>query len=157
MPAHAYALPAWFGLALTTAVCGSAFWKGGREEQAAAGAFLLAWVGTLIVRDPHWLGAQMGAFVIDILFLAVLTAIALRSPRYWPIAAAAFQLLAVLTHAARMADPAVRGWAYATASILWTQLVLIAMGVGVFGSWRESRHLARTAGDPTTDPGDTRR
>jgi hypothetical protein len=138
-------------------VCGAAFWKGGREEQVTAGALLLGWVATLLFRDPHWLGAQMGALVVDALFFALMVAIALRSDRYWPIAAAGFQLLAIMTHGARMADPAVRGWAYATASILWTQLVLIALGVGVFGSWLESRHLARTAGDPATGPGDTRR
>jgi hypothetical protein len=143
-------------LALMAAVCGAAFWKGDREEQVTAGALLLGWVATLLFRDPRWLGAQTGALVIDALFFAMMVVIALRTTRYWPIFAAAFQLLAIVTHGARIADPAIRGWAYATASILWTQLVLIALGIGVIGTWLEARQLARTDGDPT-DPGATRR
>lgn len=154
MHSHAYALPAWYGLLLTVLVCGAALWKGAREERIAAGALVLCWMATLLLRDPRWLGAQWGAFGVDIVFLAILTALALRTRRYWPLAAAAFQLLAVTTHAARMLDRHLGGWAYATAEIIWTQLVLIALAVGVWGTWR--RHPA-ASDDPTADPGATRR
>jgi hypothetical protein len=136
LQSSAYALPPWFGLALTVLVCGAAFWKGGREEQIAAGGLLLGWIATLVLRDPRWDGAQVGAFVVDGAFLALLTALALRSDRYWPIATAGFQLLAVTTHAARVLDKHLSGWAYATAEVIWTQLVLVALAVGVWGTWR---------------------
>lgn len=137
-------------------VCGGAFWKGGREEQIAAAGMLLSWLATLVLRDPRWLGTQWGAFGADIGFLIVLAAVAFRTPRYWPLAAAAFQLLAVTTHAARMLDHSFDGWTYATAEILWTQLVLWAIGFGVWGTWRAGRQLA-ISGDPAVAPGATRR
>jgi hypothetical protein len=152
---HAYALPAWYGLLLTGVVCGTAFWKGGREERLVAGALVLCWIATILLRDPRWRGAQWGAFGVDIVFLLILTAVALRSRQYWPLAAAAFQLLAVVTHAARTLDSALGGWAYATAGIIWTQLVLVALATGVWGTWRSSRPATNDA--PTADPGAMRR
>ena len=50
-----------------------------------------------------------------------------------------FQLLCVLTHVARMIDPGVRGWAYATGQVIFTQLLLISIGVGVVNTWRARR------------------
>jgi hypothetical protein len=140
--AHAFALPAWYGLTLTLLVCGSAFLVGGRPERLAAGALVLGWVATLLLRDPRWAGPQWGGLAVDAAFFAALVGIALTSSRYWPLFAAAFQLLAVLTHAARILDPSVRGWAYATAGVIWTQLVLVAIGVGVYNRWRERRLAA---------------
>ncbi|MBS0363254.1 MAG: hypothetical protein JSR98_17905 [Proteobacteria bacterium] len=151
-----YVLPAWVGLAITIVVCGGAFWKGGREEQAAAGGLLLSWVATLILRDPKWLGPQWGAFAADSCLLLLLTAIALRSQRFWPLFAAAFQLLCVVIHFARILDPGVRAWAYATGQVIFSQWVFFAVGVGVFTHWRRDRQMAATDA-PTTVPGATRR
>jgi hypothetical protein len=145
-----YVLPAWVGLAITFAVCGSAFWKGGREEQVAAGGLLLSWIATLILRDPNW-GLQWGAFAADSCLLVLLTAVALRSRRYWPLFAAAFQLLCVIIHIARLIDPGVRAWAYATAQVIFSQWVFFAVGVGTINTWRASRQLA-SKGEPVTDP-----
>ena len=156
MHLHNHALPPWVGLAITVIVCGGAFWKGGREEQAAAAGLLLSWLTTLVLRDPHWLGPQWGAFGADSCLLLLLTAIALRSRRYWPLAAAAFQLLCVVTHIARLVDPGVRAWAYATGQVIWSQLVFFALGVGVWNTWR-SRHQDVTSELPTPSPGATRR
>jgi len=153
---HAYSLPPWVGLTLLVIVCASAFWKGGREEQIAAGAVLLSVVVTVVLRDPRWVGLQRGAFVADVLLLLALGALALRTARYWPMAAAAFQLLCVLTHVARMIDPGVRGWAYATGQVIFTQWVLITIGVGVLNTWRAERQVARTA-VAAIAPGATRR
>jgi hypothetical protein len=141
-------------MVLTALVCGGAFWKGDREQQIAAGGLLLGWVFTLLLRDPRWQGAQWGAFAVDVAFLALLVALALTTRRFWPLAAAAFQLLAVVTHTARVLDASLGGWAYATAEVIWTQLVLVAMGVGVWNSWR-GRRQASTDTDPTA--GATRR
>lgn len=120
-------------------VCGSAFWKGGREEQFAAGAMLMSLAATIVLRDPRWAGLQWGAFSADALLLLALTGVALRTTRYWPLCAAAFQLLCVTTHLARMMDPGVRAWAYATGQVIFTHLMLYSLAFGVWGAWRASR------------------
>ena len=151
-----YALPPWVGLAIAVVVCGGAFWKGGREEQMAAGGLMLSWLATVLLRDPQWLGAQWGAFGADSLLLLLLTGIALRSPRFWPLFAAAFQLLCVAIHVARVVDPGVRAWAYATGQVILSQWVFFAVGIGVINTWRASRQPTAN-GLPTADPGATRR
>ena len=156
MHPHNYGLPSWVGLAITVITCGGAFWKGGREEQVAAGGLLLSWLTTLVLRDPRWQGTQWGAFGADTCLLVLLTVVSLRTHRYWPLFAAAFQLLCVLTHMARMVDPGVRAWAYATGQIIWSQLVFFALGLGVLNTWRRNRHPA-TSELPITEPGATRR
>jgi uncharacterized membrane protein (UPF0136 family) len=145
-----------FGLALTIGTCASAFWKGGREEQIVAGGLLMSWAVTIALRDRSWAGTQWSAFVADACLLVLLMAISMRTRRYWPLAAAAFQLLCVVTHVGRMIDPGVGGWAYATAQVIWSQLVFVALGVGVWNTWRAGRQPA-IADDPITDPGATRR
>jgi hypothetical protein len=131
--AHIYP---WFGLVLTVTVSAGAFWKGGREEQLAAGGVLLSFAITVALRDRSWAGTQWSAFVADVALLALLTAISLRTTRFWPLVAAAFQLLCVMTHIARMVDPGVRAWAYATGQVIFTQLYMIAVGFGVWNTWR---------------------
>jgi hypothetical protein len=140
---HNYALPTWVGLTLLLVVCGGAFWKGDREGQLAAGGVLLSWGATIALHDPRWVGLQWGAFGADLALLALLTAISLRTPRYWPLVAASAQLLCVMTHVARMMDPAgVRAWAYATGQVIFTQLLLVAIAVGVWNTWRHGRTAA---------------
>jgi hypothetical protein len=136
---HSYALPPWVGLTLLALVFGAAFLKGGREEQVAAGAVLISLVATIVLRDPRWVGLQWGAFVSDVLLLLALTALALRTARYWPLAAAALQLLCVSIHLARIVDPGVRAWAYATGQVIFTHLLLYTIAFGVWGTWRASR------------------
>jgi len=134
-------------------VCGGAFLKGGREEQLASGAVLLAWALTIGLRDRNWVGTQWGAFIADGGLLLVFIVLALRTPRYWPLAAAGFQLLTVVTHAARMIDPGVRAWAYATGQVIWSQMVIVALGVGVWNTWRASLRQPDIGADLTADPG----
>ncbi|ACG79890.1 conserved hypothetical protein [Phenylobacterium zucineum HLK1] len=131
------ALPPWFGLTLMAVVCGAAVWKGGWEERLTAMAFLIAWIATLIGRDREWLGTQWGAFAVDVVLLGFLVVVALKSARYWPIFAAGFHLLSVATHAARIVDPQVGAWAYATASVIFSQLTVFALAAGVIGVLRE--------------------
>ena len=151
-----YALPPWVGLAIAVIVSGGAFWKGGREEQVAAGGLMLSWLSTMVLRDPHWIGAQWGAFGADSCLLLLLVGLALRTKRYWPLAAAAFQLLCVVTHIARIVDPGVRAWAYATGQVIWSQWVFFAVGVGTWNTWRGARQFT-IVGDPRTAPGVIRR
>jgi hypothetical protein len=143
---HSYALPPWVGLAITVIVCGGAFWKGGREEQLAAGGLMLSTLTTLFLLDPRWLGPQWGAFGADTCLLFLMVWIALHTHRFWPLPAAAFQLLCVAIHVARLVDPGVRAWAYATGQVIFSQWVFFAVGVGVINTWRMNRKEASSIG-----------
>ena len=140
-------LPPWLGLAVLLIVCSGAFMKGGVEERLAAAGLLISVGVTFLLRDPSWPHVQIAGFVMDALVLALFLGIALTSPKYWPMAAAGFQLLAVLTHIGKMIDPQVDQWAYITAIVIWTYLVIIALGVGVWNTWRRRALLAQAVGE----------
>ena len=138
---HFISLPPRVPLLAFGLVCGGAFWRGGWPERATAAALLVSWVLTLLLRDRSWSHPQWAAFVIDLAFGAFILALALKSDRYWPLWAAGFHLLAIATHFARQIDPTLGNWAYVTANVIWTYLVLGALAVGVTGAAR-----ARAAG-----------
>lgn len=129
-------LPPWLGQLVTFVVCAAAFLKGDVEERLAAGGIVLNIAVTVAMRDYSWPHLQVAGFVVDILSFILLLAIALWSSKFWPLAAAAFQLLAVLTHVAKMVDPDLGQWSYITAIVIWTYLLMFALGVGVWNSWR---------------------
>jgi len=141
------ALPPWFGLTLMTLVCGAAVWRGGWEERMTAMAFMIAWMTTLLGRDQAWIGTQWGTLAVDCVLLGFLVFVALRSDKYWPLFAAGFHLLSVITHVARMVDSQVGAWAYATAAVIFSQLTVFALAAGVLGMLLQSGRADRTA-DP---------
>lgn len=119
------------------AVSAFALWRGGRTERVVAVANIAAWLVTIVVQNRHnWLDPQWGVFCVDVAFLVLLLWCVVRSSRLWILPAAAFQLLAVVTHAAILADDGVRAWTYMTALILWSYLVLITLGIGTYTYWR---------------------
>lgn len=149
------ALPLWLGPLILLLVSGAAFWKGGSEERLTAACLLMNVTATVVLRDPSWPHLQRAAFGADLVQLAVLLWIALRSAKYWPLAAAGFHLLTVLTHIAKMIDPGLHQWAYITAIVIWTYLLIAALGVGTWNTWRRRPHDVRT--DAARPAVDTRR
>lgn len=130
------ALPSWLGPTVILLLCCCAFLKGGLEERLTAGSLFINSNVTSVMRDHSWPQVQLAGFVADVLSLVLLLAIALRTRKFWPLAAAAFQLLMVLTHVAKMIDPDIGQWSYITAIVIWTYLLMIALGVGIWNSWR---------------------
>jgi hypothetical protein len=114
-------------------VSGYALLKGGRPERIVAVANLLASFLTPLMpdsanaADPEW-----GTLFLDIAFLAVLLGTCLVTDRLWLLFATAFQLLGVAIHIAIVADPGVGGWAFMTALIIFSYLVLFSLGVGTW-------------------------
>ena len=131
--------------------------KGGREEKIAAVYFALAALAAPWILDKRWAGTQWAVFAVDVGYLVLLLVLALRSAKWWPIPAAAFQLLAILTHVASLIDHQLRAWAYVTAGVIWTYLGLAAIVVGTFNTWRARRQPAAKAAPAMAEPGATRR
>jgi hypothetical protein len=112
-----------------------ALWRGGTIERVVAVANLAAWFGTMLVQDrTHWFDPQWSVLAVDVLFLLVLTGLALRTDRTWLLFAAAFQLLGVVTHFAIAVDGGFRARTYLLGLVIWSYLVLTSIAVGAWQS-----------------------
>lgn len=80
--------------------CALALILGGRTERLVAVAFIVAAIATNLASalGSHWHGPNWGVIGVDLLFLVVLTIVACRSIRFWPIWTAASQLAGCLAH-----------------------------------------------------------
>lgn len=136
-------MPPWLGLIIAALVCGAALWKGEFEERMTSCGVLLSLAVTLVFEDRTWPHIQKAIFAADTALFALLVVLALRAQKYWPMAAASVQLLAVLTHVVKMIDFKLHQWAYITAGVIWTYLLLIALAVGVRNCWA-GRYRAET-------------
>ncbi len=115
--------------------CAVACWKGGRDERLTAGLLALAWITSQFVLHRRWTEVQWGVAAVDVLLLVALGGIALRGDRFWPLFATAFQLLVFAGHAAQALDRTLGGWAYLSAGVFWSYLVVAALAAG---AWLES-------------------
>lgn len=114
-----------------------ALWRGGAVERAVAVGNLAAYAATILFQDMrNFFDPQIGIMGVDIVFLALLLALAAKTNRTWLLFAAAFQLLAVVIHVAIVADAGVRSLAYFRGLIIWSYLILVSMAVG---TWLELR------------------
>jgi hypothetical protein len=107
---------------------------GGTTEKASAWialtASILSWMVSPVVSITNdWASIQPWLTIIDILTLIGFAAIALRSSRFWPLWAAAFQLVAVTTHFAIMVQPHVVPEAFKIALGFWAYPIIIMMVV----------------------------
>lgn len=131
--------------ALLLAVLGYAAARGGWAERAAVMIVLGGSILTQAVLSPlahRFTGIEYSVLAIDILCLAGFTAIALRSDRYWPIWLAALQLIGVLAHLARLADPGMMRTGYAFLLAVWSYPILALIA---FGTWSRHREARRTS------------
>ena len=119
------------------ATVGFALWRGGWPERGTAVLAVVASVATAVLENQRdWIGQQWGDLIVDCLFLAFLLWLALRTDRYWPLWAAAFQLLGVVTYVARMADLRIGAHAWFLAGEIWSYLILTSLAVGTWRYWR---------------------
>jgi hypothetical protein len=116
--------------------CSLAFLKGGTTERRVAWMAIAASVASFIVSvegKQVWSEVHSGPILIDFLMLAGLAVIALRTDRFWPLWATAFQLVAVSTHVAMAVSPDVVPRAYALALGFWAYPILFLMAAA---SWK---------------------
>jgi hypothetical protein len=121
----------------------SAFIWGDWEERVVAGALVVT-LEVLAVGPPLNLfahsfdvaGSRVGVTIVGAVYLAVLLVVAVRSEKWWPSWATAFQILIVLTHPMFvLMRKDINPWAYASGIVIWTWLQLIAIGFGIFDAW----------------------
>ena len=74
----------------------------------------------------------MGYLGVDVVYLAVLLGVALRSERLWTLFPAAFQLIAVIIYAAKAADARPGPRAPYVGVEIWGYLILTTVAVGVW-------------------------
>jgi len=124
MTAVLFILP-WLG------VCGFALWRGGQPERLVAAMFLIAFpLGSFINAKFRSQGVQLGSLGIDLTMLILLLVIAFRANRYWPMGIAAMQLLQVMGHLLKLADPRMLPLLYWISSVVWAYPMLILLLLG---------------------------
>ena len=129
-------------------MCGVAVWRGRDEERLTAAVILADWALSVFVYRVQSQATQWGVFLVDTAQFAILLWVALRSARFWPLAVSAFALLQLVTHLAHASDGSVTGWAYMTAELIWSYLLLLAAGCA---AWTAPRFTAVTA-EPSEPP-----
>jgi hypothetical protein len=125
------------GIAVVLGACGLAWQMGGTDERLTAAAFLIGTVASKLLDQGDYTHVQTSVLVIDLVILAGLFVLALRSDRFWPMWAAAFQLIGVTVHVASMTENGNFAWAYAVALLFWSYPVFFALAAG---TWLEARY-----------------
>lgn len=131
---HLSFLYQWASLIALLVTVAVAFWRGGWHERLGGGAMILAWVATALVYNSiQQRGAQIAPLLVDLALMLVLLYSALKSDRWWPMWACAFQALNVVLHLALMADAVLWRRAAWIASSAFSYLVLLALLLGSLG------------------------
>jgi hypothetical protein len=126
-----------------------AFWRGGWTERLASIGMVVDSIASALLQNTHdWSQTQWADLAVDAAYLVLLVGLALKSNRYWPLWAAAFQFLSVMIYLGRMADRRVGAAAPYWAVVIWSYLILIAIAVGVWGEVR--RRDRKQAGEASS-------
>lgn len=133
---HLFAIPFWFSFAYVYGVAVVALWKGGWRERAIAFAPALY---PMLWRTHGWDGASWRAIVDDSLVLGLCLICAVGAKRYWTLWAASFALLALVSDLLAYA-PHVTRWAWASASLIWSYMIDLAV---LWGLWTTARDRAQ--------------
>lgn len=132
----------WASLAALLVTAGVATWRGAWPERAGAAAMVLAWVASALVYNSIQLrGFQVAPMLVDIGLTLALLYLAMRSDRWWPMWACAFQALNVVLHFALAAEHVLWRSAAWLASSCFSYLAMLALLCGALGR--------RRAPDPT--------
>ena len=119
--------------------CGYALLRGQREERIAGAACLAASLATRFVTSTSQVSyseVEIGLLLIDLAMLAVFTAVALRSQRFWPLWVAGLQLTTSMAHLLKAVELDLLPLAYGAAMRFWSYPILLIL---VIGTWRGQR------------------
>ena len=119
----------WMLLALCSAYAAVA---GGTTGRIGAALNVGATIATLYAQDiMPWTQTHIPVLIVDVLLMAALFALAMKSKVYWPIWAAGFHLITVTGHAATLLSPDFRSSLYYYFNGMWAIFVQMAMVWGI--------------------------
>jgi hypothetical protein len=133
---------------------GLLLWFGRSAERIAGVALLVAMVGTPFVDHLHIGEFRYGVAILAVGLFATLIVLALRTDRWWLIAATGVQLLSIGLWAATLLGDLQIWGAVTVRIVIWWQLMLLAL----FGIWEaRAAPYARpsTSAGPEVRPGAT--
>lgn len=106
-------------------------WRGGRDEWVGFGILILGSLLTPIVEvRSRWTTTEVATLIVDLLVALALVRLAMRSDRFWPLWASAFQIATVLAHGFHAVQSKIAPQIYYFAESLWAYPVLIAIAIG---------------------------
>ena len=121
--------------ALTLVTYGVLFlllWKGRTPDRVAAIALLIAQTVTPLVSYVEFAGIRMGVALVSFGLTVVLLILALVGRRWWLLAAAGVQLIALASWGYQLLQPDAQIWASVSFRIIvWMELMALAL-FGVF-------------------------
>lgn len=131
---------AMFGAAFMVLVCAFAFLKGDEPERLGAGAYMIAWLATLLIQNDSDLYAiPLALFGIDLVVLLVFIGLAWKSRRPWPVWASGFQLLTVASHIFGMIEVRASLASFYAVMNIASYGILVTLAIGTFWAWQERR------------------
>jgi hypothetical protein len=117
-------VPEWVHAAAGVAVVVTALWRGGREERVGALVIAFQFSNENVAALRWTIGLPT-----DVASLAVFLWLVLRGARYWTVWAAASVVLSLATHALHaVLDMGL--WAYLSAQVAWSYVLMGALLVG---------------------------
>ncbi|RZJ18859.1 MAG: hypothetical protein EON91_03620 [Brevundimonas sp.] len=128
------------GAVLMVSVCAFAMLKGDEPERLGAGAYLIAWLATLLIQnDSNLYSIPLGLFAIDVITLLVFIGLAWKSRRAWPIWASGLQLLTVSSHILGLIEVRASLASFYAVMNLASYGILLTLAAGTFWAWQERR------------------
>lgn len=135
---------------LLVAVCGYAFWCGGAPERIAAALFAGAAGLTYAFLYDYGFGSVRESYLLlDLALFVTIAALSLWADRFWPMWAAALQLVILAIHGARAFHPELLPFVYyvATAKLAYPMILMLAVG-----TLRHRARLSRWGSDLDWSP-----
>lgn len=121
-----------------------ALWKGGAAERIGVALLAIMLLGGLAgqLAGPRFATLDLIALADDLVGFLGFAWIAYYAKRYWPIWAAALQLLSLAGHFARVVETESTPLVYALMKSGPTYLIFIALLIGTIGHWRRKTRRA---------------
>ena len=118
------------GLAVTMIVCLFAAWAGSRPQKVVAAIIFVGWIASAAVQDRSFLHPQFLTLALDVGLAIILLYLAVTWRPLWLTALAAFQVLTMATHFAKILDPRIWPRASITAYLIWSFMVVACLAWG---------------------------
>ena len=137
---------------LTLLGCGYAATYGGRDGRWAVFLIISATLLTIpaILLGREWRNTEYGILLVDLMLLASLYALSLRSRRFFPLWMTGFHLVAVTTHVSTLIAPEFTPRIYRALESVWAIPMTMSMIIGIALDHRAQRLNGSSLAPPRT-------